>query len=202
MALNRKFLKALGIEDDKADQIIDEHTATVDRLTEENKTLKADADKYAKVQKELDDLKANTKSSAEYDKLKKEFDDYKADTEAKETKANKTAAYRALLKEIGVSDKRIDTVIRASAAEIDALKLDKDGNIDGKADLSKSLKTDWADFIGKEDKKGADIETPPGGGSGVKMSREEIYKKDDKGRYIHDSVERQKALAELMSAEE
>ena len=136
MALNRKFLKALGIEDDKADQIIDEHTATVDRLTEENKTLKADADKYAKVQKELDDLKANTKSSAEYDKLKKEFDDYKADTEAKETKANKTAAYRALLKEIGVSDKRIDTVIRASAAEIEALKLDKDGNIDGKADLS------------------------------------------------------------------
>lgn len=202
MALNRKFLKALGIEDDKADQIIDEHTATVDRLTEENKTLKADADKYAKVQKELDDLKANTKSSAEYDKLKKEFDDYKADTEAKETKANKTAAYRALLKEIGVSDKRIDTVIRASAAEIEALKLDKDGNIDGKADLSKSLKTDWADFIGKEDKKGADIKTPPGGGSDVKMSREEIYKKDDKGRYIHDSVERQKALAELMSAEE
>ena len=33
------------------------------------------------------------------------------------------------------------------------------------------------------------------------MSREEIYKKDDKGRYLLSTAERQKALAESMAAE-
>ena len=34
MALTRKFLKAMGIEDDKIDQIIDAHTETVTALKE------------------------------------------------------------------------------------------------------------------------------------------------------------------------
>ena len=58
MALTRKYLKALGIEDEKIEQIIEAHTETVDGLKNERDGFKASADKLAEVQKELDGLKA------------------------------------------------------------------------------------------------------------------------------------------------
>ena len=44
MALTRKFLSALGIEEDKVDEIIKAHTETVDALKEQRDELKADAE--------------------------------------------------------------------------------------------------------------------------------------------------------------
>lgn len=43
MALTRKFLKALEIEGDKADQIIEAHTETVDGLKASLEQAQADA---------------------------------------------------------------------------------------------------------------------------------------------------------------
>ena len=57
MALTRKMLKAMSIEDEKIDQIVDAHTESIDALKEERDTYKADAEKLAAVQKELDNLK-------------------------------------------------------------------------------------------------------------------------------------------------
>lgn len=54
MSLTRKMLKAMGIEEEKIEQIIEAHTETVDAL----KAYKEDADKLKNVQRELDDLKA------------------------------------------------------------------------------------------------------------------------------------------------
>ena len=48
--------------------------------------------------------------------------------------------------------------------------------------------------------KGANPATPPANTGGVK-TREDIYKKDDKGRYVMSTSERQSALAELMASE-
>lgn len=45
MALTRKFLAALGIEDDKADGIIQAHSDTVNGLKDEIEKYKADAEK-------------------------------------------------------------------------------------------------------------------------------------------------------------
>ena len=50
MALTRKFLKALGIEDEKVDEIISAHTETVDALKAERDGYKADAEKLPGVQ--------------------------------------------------------------------------------------------------------------------------------------------------------
>ena len=45
MAFTRKMLKALGIEEDKIDQIMDAHVEVVDALKADRDTYKADAEK-------------------------------------------------------------------------------------------------------------------------------------------------------------
>ena len=200
----REILSKAGVSAENAETaiaaIMDGHLASVNALREERDKFKEDAEKLPVVQKELDDLKSESGDSykTKYEKEHQEFEDYKAQQTAKETKANKTTAYRALLKEAGVSEKRLDTLIRASAPEIDGVELDKDGKIKGAENLIKTIKENWADFITKKESKGADVSDPPAN-NGSKKSREEIYKKDDKGRYLLDATERQQALAELIS---
>lgn len=168
MALTRKFLAALGIEQDKIDEIIENHTETVDALKKERDRYKADAEKLPEVQQELDDLKKAAEKDgenpykAQYDDLKNEYDNYKADVEAKDAKAKKTEAYRKLLKDAKVSEKRIDSILRVS--DIDKLELDKDGNLKDADELKKKIQTEWEDFIVTERSKGAETSTPPTGG--------------------------------------
>ena len=81
MALTRKMLKAMGIEDEKIDQIIDAHSETVDGLKEKLRRAEEDAETLKDVQKELDDLKKKTDGSKDWEKKyndeHKAFDDYK-----------------------------------------------------------------------------------------------------------------------------
>lgn len=184
MALTRKFLAALGIEAEKIDEIIDAHTETVNALKKERDEFKESAEKLPDVEKELSELKEAAEKNkdnpykAQYEDLKKEYDDYKADVDARETKAKKTDAYRKLLKEAGVSEKRIDSIVKVS--DIDSVELDKDGHIKDFEDAKKRVKEEWADFITTEEKRGANTNTPPAGdeGKGHQPSRAaEIAKK-------------------------
>lgn len=183
MALTRKFLQAMGIDADKIDEIIAAHTETTNALKEERDGYKADAEKLPGVEKERDDLKAAAEKNkdnpykAQYEDLKKEYDDYKADVEAKQTKASKTAAYKALLKEAGVSEKRIDAITKVS--DIDALALQDDGKLKDSDKLLNSIKEEWADFIVTEEKRGADEKKPPKneGGEGGKSRAAEVAAK-------------------------
>lgn len=196
MALSRKFLAALGIEADKIDEIINAHSETVEGLKEERDSYKEKAEKYDKAQKDLDeanrkieDLGKEDAYKVKYDALKEDFDNYKKEAVAQKVKATKTDAFKALLKEIGVSDKRIDSVVKVS--DLDKIRIDKEGHLEGVEDLKKSLSTEWADFIVTEGKKGASTSTPPEGGKTGVKSREEIMK-------IKDTQERQAAWAELI----
>lgn len=190
MALTRKFLTALGIEAEKIEEIITAHTETVDALKEQRDAYKTDAEKLPAVQKELNNLKAETDGQdswkLKYDAVKEEFDNYKTEQKQKETEAAKRTAYRQLLKDAGVSEKRIDSVLRVS--KLDDLKLDKEGKITDADKVTNTIKEEWADFISTEGTKGADTATPPNN-SGSKMSKEEILK-------IKDTSARQKAMAE------
>lgn len=189
MALSRKFLTALGIDAEKIDEIINAHTETVDGLKATIAEYKADAEKLPGVQKELNDLKeANGKDpyKVKYDAIKEDFENYKKDIAAKETKATKSNAYRALLKEAGISEKRIDAVLKVS--DVDSIELDEKGAIKDSASLKKSIVDEWADFIEKSDVKGANVANPPtGNGGGTKKTKEEIYA-------IKDPAERQQAI--------
>ena len=171
MALTRKFLAALGIEADKIDEIIDAHTETVNALKDERNQYKEDAEKLPDIQKELSDLKDAAEKNgenpykAQYEDLKKEYEDYKADVAAKETKAKKTEAYRKLLKDAKVSEKRIDSILKVS--DIEKLELDNDGALKDTENLKKNIETEWADFIVAEGTEGAKTSVPPAGnGSG------------------------------------
>lgn len=189
MSLTRKFLTALGIEAEKIDEIINAHTETVDGLKATIAEYKANAEKLPGVQKELNDLKeANGKDSykVKYEAVKEDFENYKKDVAAKETKATKSNAYRTLLKEAGVSEKRIDAVLKVS--DVDSIELDEKGAIKDSASLKKSIVDEWADFIEKSDVKGANVANPPtGNGGGTKKTKEEIYA-------IKDPAERQQAI--------
>lgn len=72
MALTRKFLKALGIEDDKIEQIVEAHAETVDALKDERDSYKAKAEEAAETQKELDTMKAEKQKNDADHKTAKE----------------------------------------------------------------------------------------------------------------------------------
>lgn len=173
MALSRKALSAMGIEDEKVDQIIEMHTATVNALKDERDQFKADAEKLPGLKKELDELKEATKNGdkspykvkyeavvEEKEALQKEFEKFKSDLSAKETKQNKKNLYRDLLKKIGVSEKRLESILKIS--DLDSLEIDGEALKDAEK-LEESAKKEWADFIVTEGEHGAKTETPPQG---------------------------------------
>jgi hypothetical protein len=168
MAFTRKMLKALGIEDDKIEQIIDAHTEVTDALKADRDKYKEDAEKLPSIQGELDKLK---KESVEkdpfedkYNTLKKEYDDYKAEQTAKETKMAKEKAYKSMLEDIGVSEKRIGAIMKVT--DWDGFELDADGKIKDYDNLSETAKSDWSDFIVTKRAEGAKTQNPPKGEEG------------------------------------
>ena len=80
MALTRKYLKAMGLEDDKIDQIIEAHTEVTTAIKADADRYKADAGKLAEVQAELDSLKAMKDDGlqAKVDQLTAELTEEKA----------------------------------------------------------------------------------------------------------------------------
>ena len=193
MALTRKFLTALGIEPEKIDEIIQAHTDVTDALKEERDKYKGDAMALADVQKELEQLKADTENNKEnsykvkYDAIKEEFDGYKRKIEEKDLKERKESAYKALLRDCGISEKRIDAVLRVS--DVDSVELDDDGKIKDADKLADAIKDEWSDFIATTKVEGAKTATPPVGAGKVAKTKEEI-------RAITDTAERQKAMLE------
>lgn len=197
MALTRKLLKGMGLTDEQVDTIIEAHTDTVDGLKADVSKYKTDAEKLSDVQKELDELKAKGDDGwkEKHDKLKGEFDKYKSDIEAKETKANKEKAVRAFYESKGITGKNLEIAMRGSRAEIDGIELDGD-KIKDNSTLDALVKGDFSGLVATTTTKGANTANPPANNGGDKLTKAEIYKKDERGRYIMSASERQKALAE------
>ena len=193
MALTRKFLKALEIDGDKADQIIEAHTETIDGLRTSLDAAQADANKLPEIQKQLEavhaDWEAVKKDSykVKYEAIKEDFDAYKADQAKKDTRTAKEAAYRALLKEAGVSEKRIEAVLKVS--DVDGVELTDKGKIKGADKLTASIKDEWVDFIETTEVQGAQTPHPPANTGGSTTTKEQIMN-------IKDIGERHKAIAE------
>ena len=191
------MLKAMGIEEEKIDQIIEAHTETVDALKESRDNYKADAEKLPNVQKELDELRAKGDDGwkEKHDKLKGEFDKYKGNIEAKETKANKEKAVRAFYESKGITGKNLEIAMRGSRTEIDGIELDGDKIKDNSA-LDALVKGDFSGLVATTTTKGANTANPPANNGGAKLTKAEIYARDEHGRYKLSTAERQKALAE------
>lgn len=188
------MLSAMGIEEDKADEIIKAHTETVDALKEQADGNKTDAAELEKLKEQVKSLKADLaeadKSDWEkkYNDLKTEYDGYKTDIENKATHSAKEAAYRQLLIDAGISEKRIATILKVS--DIDGVELDKEGNIKSADKLTNNIKEEWADFIVTKHEEGAETPKPPANdGKGGTMTKDDILK-------IRDTADRQAAIRE------
>lgn len=170
MAVTRKLLRALGIEDEKADQILEAHTETLTEIRQERDRYKADAEKLPGVQQELEELRAAAEKDAQnpykaqYEAVKKQFDDYKADVEAQQVKSAKVTAYRKMLTDAGVSEKAIDLILKAT--ELDDLELTEQGEFKNAEELKKTIPVKYDGFIVKEETHGAPEQNPPGSAAG------------------------------------
>ena len=173
MALTRKMLKAMGIEEEKIDQIIEAHAETVDGLKADLSKYKGDAERLPGIQKELDELKAAGDGGfkEKFERVSKDFEDFKKEQKGKETREAKEKAFRALLKEVGVSEKRIDSVVKVT--DFDGFALDESGKVKDSEKLAEAVKTEWSDFIVTTNTTGAATSTPPAN-NGTGKTKEEI----------------------------
>lgn len=196
MSLTRKMLKSMELDEDKISQIIEAHSSVIDEIAKERDAFKADAEKYkveaerlSSVEKDLvkaqGKLEDAEKVAEKLKALQAEFEGYKADVNAKATQATKEKAYKELLREAGVSEKRFDSIVKVS--DLSGLEVGEDGKVkDTKAVLA-GIKSEWADFIVKETEQGARTPAPPTNTGGGEMSKDDIMK-------IKNTSERQNAI--------
>lgn len=189
--------------DEIENQLVALHLGVVDPLKDDVTRYKADAEKLPGVQKDLDDLKAQGDGGykAKYESEHKTFEDYKKTVDAEKTTAAKEKAVEAVLKKIGVSEKRLQSVAKLAKADglLDALELNDDGAVKEADKLEKSLKDSYSEYITTTSTKGADTPTPPANSGGANLTMADIYKKDEKGRYVMDYEARLKAIEENLN---
>lgn len=197
MALTRKLLKGMGLTDEQVDTIIEAHTDTVDGLKADVEKYKGDAEKLPTVQKELDDLKAAGDGGykEKYEKEHKAFEDFRKEREAKDTRAAKEQAVMEYLKRKNVQDPNLKLALRSLSAEIDGAELENGKLKDSKA-FDDLLSGELSGLVTTTTEKGTGNPATPPANNGKVMTKADIYKKDDKGRYVMSAAERQKALME------
>ena len=170
MAFTRNFLKALGLTDEQVGTIIEEHTNVTDALKAQRdkfendaKALKVEADKVPGLQKQLSEAQGG--------------EDYKAKIAKDAETAKIKDAYRQLLIDEKISDKRLDVVIRAT--DFSNMKLGKDGKLEGVDDLKKQIGDEWSDFKVSTKERKQTVPTPPDhdNSGGTEGRARELYKK-------------------------
>lgn len=160
MSITRKFLKALGIEDDKADQIIEAHTEVANGLKADLERYKTDAGKLAEVQAELDALKATKDSDLQdqYDQLKIELENEKAGRK----KDRQEAAIRQELTAMGAQDVDYLLYKLGDTSEL----FDEDGHLKDRDAFTEKTKADYPNQFKAESTKSKGTPPPPAGDRG------------------------------------
>lgn len=186
MGFSRSFLKATGLSDEQISAVMEEHTAVTDALKAQRDSYKTEAEKVTDLQKQLEGLKGGENWQEKYEKEHEAFESFKKQTESEAELTKVKSAYRKLLADEGISEKRLDAILKVT--DLSKVKLDKDGNLDKADELRKSIQSEWSEFKTTVTEKGATVEKPPQTAKPTK-TREEILA-------IKDTTERQKAIAE------
>lgn len=187
MALTNSLLKSMGIEGDQRDQIMAAHQETLESIKAERDGLRDIAAKVPDLERQIEamqetasensDLKArcdeleeaNKKLSsdcealgADVEKAREEHDSYVQRVEAEKADAEKLALYKALLRDIGLDEKRVELAADTKAAKgLESLMV-VDGALDGYEELRSAEAEFWAEFIPQpQGVKGQDVPTPP-----------------------------------------
>ena len=81
---------------------------------------------------------------------------------------------------------------------ISGVELDDNGKLGSTEALDSLVAGTFSGLVGRAETLGANTAHPPANNGG-RLTRDDIYKKDDKGRYVMGTDERQKALEQIMS---
>ncbi len=163
MALTRRMLKALGIEDEKAEEIISAHIESTDALKAQRDEYKAQLEAKP-APKQEPKAEPSDEYKEKFEATEKAFEDFKAKVEGEKAAAQKKALYRDLIAKAGVDAKRIDAVLKIS--DLDSVEV-KDGAIKDADKLVEGIKADFADFIPVITTEGANVAKPPAGDGGT-----------------------------------
>lgn len=132
-------------------------------------------------------LDAADKAKADLNKIKADFDKYKSEQTAKELRAEKSDAFKGVLKSIGIPEKFHAAILRAT--NLDSLDF-ADGKFTDEAAVKKQAAEDWNDFAVTVTETGVKTATPPANNGGkTTMTKAEIMA-------IKDTATRQKAIAD------
>lgn len=160
MALTRKYLKAMGLEDDKIDQIIEAHTEVTTAIKADADRYKADAEKLSEVQAELDSLKAMKDDGlqAKVDQLTAELTEEKAGRK----KDRQEAAIRQELTAMGAQDVDYLLYKLGDTSEL----FDEEGQLKDKDAFAEKTKADYPNQFKAEPTKSKGTPPPPAGDRG------------------------------------
>ena len=159
MAFGRSFLKSIGLTDDQITSVMEEHISIVDALKKERDTFKSDADKLPDLQRELQTLKGGEDFKAKYEQEHQNFEQYKADIAKNEQLEKVKAAYRKLLVDEKINEKRLDGIIRLT--DFEKIKLDKDGNLADLKALKENIGKEWGEYRVTTKQEEHKPDTPP-----------------------------------------
>lgn len=162
LALTRKLLEGMGIEDKAIESIIEAHSETVNGLKADRDKYKEQAQKVPDLQKKLEEAEAASGSGDEwqqkYEDEHQAFEDYKVQVATEKAEADKAQAYRGMLMGAGIDPKRIDAIMRVT--DLRQVEME-DGKLKDTEKLQESAKQEWADFVVKSNTQGSNPATPP-----------------------------------------
>ena len=187
--------------DEIENALINLHLGVVDALKDELDTAKAETGKIADLKQQIADLTAEKGFKEKYEKEHKDFEDYKKSISDKETLAAKETAVKSYFEKKGITGGNLEIAMRGAREEINSAELDGEKIKDTKA-LDALVAGTFKGLIVSKGTQGANTPNPPAGnGQSGTLTRAEIYKRDDKGRYVMDATARQQALAKLVAEE-
>ena len=178
MSFSRSFLKSVGLTDEQISAVMEEHTSVTtalkaqrDQFEGDANKYKADAEKLAQVQKELDELKTRKDYKADYDKAVKDLEDYKAQVKRDQELSKVKAAYRKLLKDEQISDNWAEDIM--AFTQFEGMKLGEDGALQDVDALKKTIGEKYGKYKVTVRDRGEDVAHPPrtdnGGGVNTEM---------------------------------
>ena len=158
MALTRKLLKTLGLDEGMIEAVIAAHAETIDALKKERDELRAQAGDAMRIQGE--------------------FDEFRKQAEAERLYAGKAAAMRRALREAGVRREGFEELLMRGI-DLDSVVLDGEAVADAEAVIG-PLRERFGECFATEEVRGTTVFCPPGGaGNSAGYSREEIVAMKD-----------------------
>ena len=178
MALTRKLLKSLGLEEAAIDTIIDAHIETTDALKKQRDDAMAEAGTTTEIAKERDQLKQQVaelqKQGGDAAKVQADFDAYKQQVATEKLTAATDADLAAMAKEAGIQRESFQK-LAVKTFDRELIKRGEDNAITNRAELIERMKQEYPDFLASEPApRGPENTNPPTNNPAGGFTREQI----------------------------